>query len=63
MNKLSAYIKDSYKELVQKVTWPSWDQLTQSTMIVLGATVVITLVVSIMDFVGKNALTFIYSLF
>jgi preprotein translocase subunit SecE len=63
MNKLSAYVKDSYKELVQKVTWPSWDQLQQSTMIVLGATLVITAMVWVMDLVANNTLKFIYSLF
>ncbi|MBS1510373.1 MAG: preprotein translocase subunit SecE [Bacteroidetes bacterium] len=63
MNKVRAYIRDSYAELVQKVTWPTWEQLQQSTMIVLGATVVITLVVGIMDFAASNSLKFIYSLF
>ncbi len=63
MNKLTAYISDSYKELVQKVTWPSFDQLQQSTMIVLGATLVITAMVWVMDLVANNSLKFIYSLF
>ena len=63
MNKFTAYLKDSYKELVHKVTWPGWDQLQQSTMIVLGATIMITIVVSIMDLVAKNAMQLIYSLF
>ncbi|MBP6022198.1 preprotein translocase subunit SecE [Ferruginibacter sp.] len=63
MNKLTAYIKDSYTELVQKVTWPTWDQLQQSTMIVLGATLVITAMVGIMDLAASNTLKFIYSLF
>ena len=63
MNKLTTYFKDSYKELVEKVTWPNWDQLTQSTMIVLGATLVITLLVGIMDFAANGSLKFIYSLF
>ncbi|MEI7736479.1 MAG: preprotein translocase subunit SecE, partial [Ferruginibacter sp.] len=59
----TAYIKDSYQELVQKVTWPTWDQLQQSTMIVLGATLVITFMVWIMDLAANNSLKFIYSLF
>jgi preprotein translocase subunit SecE len=63
MNKLSAYFRDSYKELVEKVTWPAWEQLQQSTMIVLGATLVITLMVGVMDFAAGNALKFVYSLF
>ena len=63
MNKFTAYLRDSYKELVHKVTWPSWDQLQQSTMIVLGATLMITAVVWVMDFVANNSMKFIYSLF
>lgn len=63
MNKFSAYLRDSYKELVEKVTWPSWDQLQQSTMIVLGATLFITALVWVMDFVANGSLKFIYSLF
>lgn len=63
MNKFSAYIRDSYKELVEKVTWPTWEQLQQSTMIVLGATLFITAMVALMDFVANGSLKFIYSLF
>jgi preprotein translocase subunit SecE len=62
MNKFSAYLRDSYNELVDKVTWPTWDQLQQSTMIVLGATLFITLLVSVMDFIANGSLKFIYSL-
>jgi preprotein translocase subunit SecE len=63
MNKFTAYLKDSYKELVHKVTWPNWDQLQQSTMIVLGSTLMITALVWVMDFVANNSMKFIYSLF
>jgi len=63
MNKLSAYLRDSYKELLHKVSWPTWEQLQQSTMIVLGATVFITAIVALMDFVANGTLKFIYSLF
>jgi len=63
MNKFSAYLRDSYKELVEKVSWPTWEQLQQSTMIVLGATLFITALVAIMDFVANGSLKFIYSLF
>lgn len=63
MNKFSAYLRDSYRELVEKVTWPNWNQLQQSTMIVLGATLFITALVAVMDFIANNAMKFIYSLF
>ena len=63
MNKFTAYIRDSYKELIHKVSWPNWDQLQQSTMIVLGTTLIITLIVMLMDFVSNNGMKLIYSLF
>ncbi|MEI6947055.1 preprotein translocase subunit SecE [Paraflavisolibacter sp. H34] len=62
MNKVSNYFRDSMKELTEKVTWPNWDQLQQSTMIVLGATLVITAMVGLMDFVA-GALRYVYQLF
>jgi preprotein translocase subunit SecE len=63
MNKVEAYFKDSYRELVERVTWPTWEQLQQSTMIVLVATLVITALVWVMDFASNGVLKFIYSLF
>jgi len=63
MNKFTTFVKESYKELTEKVSWPKWEQLQQSTMIVLGATLVITGIVALMDFVANNSMKFIYSLF
>ena len=63
MNKVSTYFRDSYKELLEKVTWPDWTQLQQSTMITLAATLVVTAIIWIMDFVASGGLNFIYKLF
>jgi len=63
MNKLTNFVGESYKELTEKVSWPKWEQLQQSTMIVLGATLVITGIVALMDFIASNSMKFIYSLF
>ncbi len=63
MNKFTDFVKESFVEMTEKVSWPKWDQLTQSTMIVLGATLFITLIVGIMDFVANGSMKFIYSLF
>jgi preprotein translocase subunit SecE len=63
MNKVSTYFRESYRELVEKVTWPNWLQLQQSTVIVLVATVIITAMVWIMDFASNWLLKLIYSLF
>ncbi len=62
MNKISAYIKDSYRELVEKVTWPTWAQLQQSTTIVLAATALITLMVAVMDVAISKLLQIFYSI-
>jgi len=63
MNKVSNYFQESYKELMEKVTWPTWIQLQQSTMIVLASTLLITAIVWIMDFVAAGGLNFIYKFF
>jgi preprotein translocase subunit SecE len=63
MNKITTYFKESYRELMEKVTWPTWTQLQQSTMIVIAATLVITALVAGMDAVTNVALKFIYNIF
>jgi len=63
MNKVRSYFRESYHELVHKVTWPSWQELQSSTMIVLVATVVITLVVWGMDALSNLVLTQYYKMF
>jgi len=63
MNKVSTYFRDSYKELLEKVTWPNSTQLQQSTMIVLAATLLITAIVWVMDFVAAGGLNFMYKMF
>jgi preprotein translocase subunit SecE len=63
MNKISNYFRESYIELTEKVTWPSWLQLQQSTIIVLIATLIITALVWVMDFSSQSLLKLVYSLF
>jgi preprotein translocase subunit SecE len=60
MNKVTTYFRESYKELTEKVSWPTWPQLQQSTMIVLAATLVITAIVAAMDFAAGGVLELIY---
>jgi preprotein translocase subunit SecE len=63
MNKFTVFVKESYKEMMEKVSWPKWEQLQQSTMIVLGATLFITAIVALMDLIANGSMKFIYSLF
>ncbi|WP_078063525.1 preprotein translocase subunit SecE [Bacteroides ihuae] len=50
MKKIVVYIKESYNELVHKVSWPTYSELTNSAIVVLYASLIIALVVFSMDF-------------
>ena len=56
-------IKESYNELLHKVTWPSFPNLLSSTTLVLIASAIIALIVLVMDVVSKQVLDLIYNLF
>ena len=62
MEKLIAVLKESYEELTQHVTWPSWESLQSSTIVVLIATVIITSLVFFMDLGSKTLMDFVYGL-
>lgn len=60
MSKFGTYIQEAYDELVHKVSWPSWDELQQTTLIVLVALLFITAIIFGMDVASKNVMGFIY---
>ena len=60
MNKIVAYFKDVYSELVEKTSWPSWTDLSNSAKVVMIASVIIAIVVFVMDFFFEKSLGFIY---
>ncbi|MCI7695408.1 preprotein translocase subunit SecE [Phocaeicola faecicola] len=47
--KITNYCKESYDELVHKVSWPTRSELSSSAMVVLYASLLIALVVFLMD--------------
>ncbi|GAC1304678.1 MAG: hypothetical protein NVSMB24_12450 [Mucilaginibacter sp.] len=49
MANVSEYIKESYIELTQKVTWPTWSELINSAILVLVASLIIALIILLMD--------------
>ena len=49
MANVREYIKESYIEMTEKVTWPTWRELQSSAVLVIVATVIIALVVFGMD--------------
>jgi preprotein translocase subunit SecE len=54
------YIKESYTELVHKVSWPSRSELTNSAIVVLIASIIIALIVWLMDSSFEAIMTFVY---
>ena len=46
---VAEYIKESYIELTQKVTWPTWRELQSSAVLVLVAAFIIALIILAMD--------------
>ena len=62
MANIGSHFREAYEELVHKVTWPTWEELQQTTVIVLVALVIITLIIFGMDFVSERVLKFLYSI-
>jgi preprotein translocase subunit SecE len=62
MSKFGSYIQEAYDELVHKVSWPSWEELQQTTIIVLVALMIVTLAIFGMDFISERLLTALYSI-
>ena len=61
--KIIQYFKESYAELMHKVTWPSWEELQGSAIVVMIASFIIAIVISLMDLTFKNMMSGIYHLF
>jgi len=61
--KIKSFIQESFKELVQKVSWPSWSDLQSSAIVVMVASLVIAIVIFMMDFSFENLMGLIYNMF
>ena len=62
MKGLQLYVKEAYNELVHKVTWPTWEELQESALVVLVAALIFAIVVLGMDFASKKLMEVIYSI-
>jgi preprotein translocase subunit SecE len=60
MKKIIAYFKDSYNELVHKVSWPSRTELSSSAVVVLFASLIIAAMIFVIDAVFERMMNFIY---
>jgi len=61
--KIVSYIKGSFDELLNKVTWPTWEELQNSAVVVAIASAIIALIIFGMDQVFSNLMEVFYSLF
>jgi|TARA_R110002167_G_scaffold59586_1_gene168840 preprotein translocase subunit SecE len=63
MAKIGNYIKESTDELLNKVSWPTWNELQSSSVIVLIASVIFALIIFVMDSTFSRLMKEIYKLF
>ena len=50
MSKIKEYISETVTEMTHRVTWPTWKELQSNTIIVVVASVIISLLIFVMDF-------------
>ena len=62
MKRLVNYLRESYNELVHKVTWPTIKELQNSALVVMVASLIFALIVFAMDFSFQKILEGIYKL-
>jgi len=62
MRKFINYLKESFTELTQKVTWPTWERLQSSALLVLVTTIILAAVVWVIDYAFQHLMEFIYAL-
>jgi len=63
MNKFNAFFSETYNELVHKVSWPTWEELQGSLIVVTVATLILALVVWAMNEVANFGMSSFYHLF
>ena len=53
-------IKESYNELVHKVSWPTSSELANSTIVVMVASIIASLVIWIIDWCINGVMHLVY---
>ena len=60
MQKLLLYIKESFHELRDKVSWPKYAELQNSSVLVLVASLIFSVVIGLIDLVFQNGMEYFY---
>lgn len=62
MEQIKLYLRESYNELVNKVTWPTLPNLLGSTRVVVIGSLIIAVLVLVMDAVSKQITGLLYNI-
>jgi preprotein translocase subunit SecE len=60
MSKVTVFIKESYQELLHKVSWPKYADLQNSAVLVLVASLIFALMIGAIDYAFENLMEFVY---
>ena len=63
MQKLKKFVLDSVDEMKNKVTWPKYDELQSSSILVLVASLIFALVIWVIDLSFENTMGWFYDNF
>ncbi|MDR1937343.1 MAG: preprotein translocase subunit SecE [Tannerellaceae bacterium] len=61
MKKILNYFKESYNELVYKVSWPTRIELSNSAVVVMFASLIIAVLIFIVDWSFENIMRVFYN--
>ncbi|MFV0237692.1 MAG: preprotein translocase subunit SecE [Flavobacteriales bacterium] len=62
MSKFVDYVKGSYDEFMNKVTWPSWDDLQSATLVVAVFALLVAGVTALADWVINTGVLNLFKL-
>ena len=62
MRKFINYLKECFVELTKKTTWPTWEKLQSSALLVMVTTVILALALWVIDLAFQKVMTAIYML-
>jgi preprotein translocase subunit SecE len=63
MSKLITFVKESYDEMIHKVSWPKFSDLQNSSILVLVASLIFALLIGVIDLAFDNAMSWFYNEF
>ena len=62
MRKFINYLKEAFVELTKKTTWPTWEKLQSSALLVMVTTIILAIALFVVDYIFQHLMTAIYTL-